>query len=124
VPAPRSFDSIGLWKSAAKNIAGPSGAQGSQAGAPLAAGNDVGDTANMDNRPAHTRTNTAASGSNQTAISRLDSAVSQVPALPGSFEGLSGIGGQNELGYVFSFLFYARFLKFSFLFSFLFLFLF
>jgi hypothetical protein len=99
-------DRPGLWKSTTGNIVGPSRARGSQAGAPLAAGNEVGGVTNAENRPAHTRTNT---GSNQTIISRLDSAVSQVPALPGipgSFEGLSGIGGQNELGYVVSFIFY------------------
>lgn len=94
----------GLWKLATENVAGPSGSQGSnirrsQAGP----GNDAGQSTAGD-RPAHARTDTAVSGSNQTVISRLDSAVSQLPALPGiprSFEGLSGIGGQNELGYMF-----------------------
>jgi hypothetical protein len=108
---PKSSDRAGLRKSVTKNMFGPSGVQGSQAGAPLTPGNDLGETANADNRPAHTRTNTPASESNQTVNSGLAWAASQLPVLPGipgSFEGLSGIGGQDELAYVFSFLFYMR----------------
>jgi hypothetical protein len=94
-----------LWISTTVNISGPSHVQGSQADALLV---KVGDITNEENRPVHTRTNT---GSNQIVISRLAFAVSQVPALPGipgSFEGLSGIGRQNELGYVASFLSHIR----------------
>ena len=101
VPAQKSSARPGLWNLAAGDVAGASGAR---AVAPQAAGNDAGEVTNADNHPAHTRTNTVASGSNQTIISRLDSAVSQLPALPGipgSFEGLSGIGRQNELEYVY-----------------------
>jgi hypothetical protein len=98
----------GLWKSTTENIAAPSRAQRPQPSAPLATGNEVGDSTKAENRPAHMPTNT---GSNRTIISGLDSAISQAPAhpgIPGSFEGLSGIGGQDELGYVSSFLLHIR----------------